>query len=58
MPNQVGFGPQNQQKQCSMQAGPMNRLYSSQLVDLIEKKFENLTKCYLKNKESIKRNST
>ena len=50
--NQVGFGPQNQQKQCSTQAGPMNRLYSSQMVDLTEKKYENFKECSLKNKES------
>ena len=53
--NQVGFGPYKQQKQCSMQAGSMNRLYSSQLVDLIKKKSENLKECSLKSKESKKK---
>ena len=54
-PNQVGFRPQNQQKQCSTQAGPMNRLYSSQLVDSIDKKYENLIEFSLKSKESKKK---
>ena len=56
--NQVGFGPQNQQKQCSTQASPTNRLYSSQLVDPIEKKSEFLRKYSLKNKESNKKRCT
>ena len=54
-PNQVGFGLQNQQKQCSTQASP-NRLYNSQLVDLIEKNSEFLRKYSLKNKEFNKKN--
>ena len=54
-PNQVGFGLKNQQKQFSTQAGSMNRLYSSQLVDLTEKKYEFLRKYSLKNKESKKK---
>ena len=53
-PNQVGFGPKNQQKQCSTQVGLMNWLYSSQLSDPIEKNSKNVIECSLKSKESNK----
>ena len=51
-PNQVGFGLQNQ---CSIQVGTMIRLNRFQPVDLVEKKYEILTKYSLKNKESNKK---
>ena len=54
-PNQVGFGLRNHQNQCSIQAGTMIRLNRFQLVNLVEKKYEILTKYSLKNKESNKK---
>ena len=55
-PNQVGFGLQNHQNQCSIQAGTMIWLNRFQPVDPVEKKSEILTKYSLKNKESSKKN--
>ena len=55
-PNQVGFGFQNHKNQCSMQVGTMiwlNRFPTGRVG--LEKKFENLKKCFLKSKESKKK---
>ena len=49
----IGFGHKNKKNLCPTQASPMHRLYSSQLVDSIEKKYEILREYSLKNKESI-----
>ena len=57
-PNQVGFGLQNHQNQCSIQAGTMIRLNRFQSVDSVEKKYEILIKYSLKNKESNKNKTT
>ena len=53
-PNQVGFGLQNHQNQCSIKAGTMIQLNRFQSVDLVEKKCEILKNYSLKNKESKK----
>ena len=51
----MGFGLPNHQNQCSIQAGTMIRLNRFQLIDLVEKKIENLKNYSLKNKESNKK---
>ena len=50
--NQLGFGLQNQ---CSIQASTMIRLNRFQLVESVEKKYENFLEYFLKNKESKKK---
>ena len=54
-PNQVGFGLQNHQNQCFIQASTMIQPNWFQPVDVVEKKYEILTKYSLKNKESNKK---
>ena len=54
-PIHIGFGHQNHKNKCPTQASLMHRLYSSQLVDSIEKEPEILREYSLKNKESMKK---
>ena len=54
-PIHVGFGLQNHQYQCSIQVDSMNRLDRMPTGRAVEKFFENLTECFLKNKESNKK---
>ena len=54
-PNEVGFGLQNHQIQCSIQASTMIRLNRFQPIEPVEKKTEIFTEYFLKNKESKKK---